>query len=495
LAIIASTAVYLASRLIGLGTDILNSDGARWYRRSSNFLSALYNGNLIETYQHYQPGVTLMWIRSFVEDAVWRLQDLFGRSHWYMENYIYFSHIHTITKVFLTLILCILFIYQVILVKRLFGSKTAVIYSFLIAVEPYVIGIDRWFHLTSLESYLSFSAFLSILYWSRLRKEGKKSTKALIISGIFIGLSVLSKVTGIVTVVPIFAVIVHTHFSNIKNKLLKSLLADSGVFALSVLVAVFALFPALWQNSAFVIGRIVTAVTRASDLERSFSFANLFQDFLYYPRILLFKVSPVIILLLITGLFYGVKKKKVSISSELLHNLIYFSVFYLLLSVSSKKIDRYCLEFIFPVLLFVSVFISGLKKRLLAYILVAVTFVYTYMWMNNYPVFSGFYSPVFGGQEKAIKMGLYDNSGEYFAQAAFYLNRYEKVKVFIPDNFESFKFFSRNEMAMNPMEADYALISLDTERQVAPTYFCGPVEKAFGPRFEDPVVFIYRCSK
>ena len=130
-------AIFLFTRLVGLGDDILNSDGARWYIRSSNFLAALKEENYAETYQHYQPGVTLMWVRAFVEDTSGSLRSFLNRPQWYLENYGYFPHIHKVTKSVLVILLSVVLLYQIILIRNLFGQKIALFFGALVAFEPY----------------------------------------------------------------------------------------------------------------------------------------------------------------------------------------------------------------------------------------------------------------------------------------------------------------------------------------------------------------------
>ncbi len=61
--------LFFAIRLAGLGNDISNTDVCRWHKRSQNFLSAVKSGNFEDTYQHYQPGVTLIWVNAFVKQV------------------------------------------------------------------------------------------------------------------------------------------------------------------------------------------------------------------------------------------------------------------------------------------------------------------------------------------------------------------------------------------------------------------------------------------
>ncbi|PIS22507.1 hypothetical protein COT50_01610, partial [candidate division WWE3 bacterium CG08_land_8_20_14_0_20_41_10] len=186
-------ALFLSVRFCGLGSDMLNSDGARWYRRSENFLQAIKVGDFASTYQHYQPGITLMWINSVTKKVVWETQDLFKMPRWSLENAQDFPKIHAVSKTVLVGILSCLLIYQMILITKISSLKVALIYGFLVSIEPYLIGIDRWFHLTSLESYFAFSAFLTYLY--SLTRGSKLPTIA---TGAFVALSTLSKLTGFV---------------------------------------------------------------------------------------------------------------------------------------------------------------------------------------------------------------------------------------------------------------------------------------------------------
>lgn len=54
--------LFLATRFFGLGSDVVNPDATNWHVRAEQFVVGLKHGQLERTYQHYQPGVTLMWI-------------------------------------------------------------------------------------------------------------------------------------------------------------------------------------------------------------------------------------------------------------------------------------------------------------------------------------------------------------------------------------------------------------------------------------------------
>ena len=159
--------IFLVTRVVGLGNDISNTDAYRWHKRSQNFLAAVKSGDFKSTYQHYQPGVTIMWINAFVKQVSFTTQYhvLGNDSPKTLENADWYPFIHGISKAVLVLVLAALLLLQVSLIYHLFGENSAFLYGFLISVEPYLIGIDRWFHLTSLETYFGFTSFLYLLYW------------------------------------------------------------------------------------------------------------------------------------------------------------------------------------------------------------------------------------------------------------------------------------------------------------------------------------------
>ena len=90
----------------------------------------------------------------------------------------------------------VLFAFQFALINRLFGKEAALAYTFYLALEPYFIGINRWFHLTSFEVFFSFTAFLLVLQWYFGDKKGYKN---FIFSAIMIGVGLLSKMTVLIT--------------------------------------------------------------------------------------------------------------------------------------------------------------------------------------------------------------------------------------------------------------------------------------------------------
>src|SRR3989344_6213753 len=54
--------VFFSTRIPRLQNDEINPDAVNWHYRSEQFVVGLKHNLLEKTYQHYHPGVTLMWI-------------------------------------------------------------------------------------------------------------------------------------------------------------------------------------------------------------------------------------------------------------------------------------------------------------------------------------------------------------------------------------------------------------------------------------------------
>lgn len=482
------SSLFIALRLPGLGTDMLNSDGARWHRRSERFMQAIKTGDFASTYQHYQPGVTLMWLNSATKKVIWEVQDVFQLPRWSLENAQDFPNIHAVSKTVLVLVLSALLLYQMAVVSKVASLKVALIYGLLVSTEPYLIGIDRWFHLTSLESYFAFSAFLTFLYALNVNQ-----IRIYFLAGVLASLSVLSKLTGFVVLpLMIFMKTVHAYYA--KN--IKRSVVFIGALILGSIVTFILLFPALWVDFFNVVQKLTDAVVGAVESDTRAQFFKPPFSYIYYPVILAYKLSPTALFAFLGSLVVFVRhlKRKEIAQGRLV--LAYLLTFLLILTIATKKIDRYALALVQPILLFISVYLARLKARWLMAIFVLQIILSGFGYYKHFPAISSYYSPLFGGSKTALSLGVYENSGEYFAQSAFYLNSLGRVDVYVPDNYESFKYFYYGTTLRDfSPSAKYAVTSVDFDRinpRVIPG--CSDLVKTFGPKFSIPAVYIYACQ-
>ena len=467
--------VFLLTRLVGLGYDMSNSDAARWHRRSENFLTALKHQNFAKTYQHYQPGVTLMWLNAITKQSVALVQTDPQKT---LENADWFPIIDGISKAVIIFVLAGLLAVQVYVIAKIYTVKVALLYGFFLAVEPYMIGIDRWFHLTALETYTAFCAFLLLLYWSE-----KRTKKLLVLSAVFLALSILSKLTSFI-LLPLFLVIIFD---------LEKKFKPAALYIGVILLTLFLVFPAFWADGLQVLQKFFLAVTNAvgNDIRAQELSGPL--RILFYPVLLAFKLSP---LTLVAGFLAFTKYKELFASSKTKLLLIYLVFYFIVMSIPDKKIDRYALVFISPLLLLISVYLATLQQKVVTVIAALSLLFLVYVIYVFHPIYSAYYSPIFGGTREAINLGVYDNSGEYFAQAAFYLNSKGRNNyTFIPDNIESFSYYYKGFLQREfDSKTTYIVRSHDIDRKEVIEPNCPTLDKTFGTK-EAAVIYVFTCQK
>lgn len=472
-------ALFLSLRIFGLGSDITNSDAIRWHRRSTNFLNALKQNEYELTYQHYQPGVTLMWLNSVVKHVSLKYQETYQDEVLTLEHAGYYPKIHRTSKIVMVSTLGVLFVIQYFAISKLFNKNTASYYALLISIEPYLIGVDRWFHLTSFETFFAFTAFLLLLLWKEFGKIASLYSSAFL----FV-LAVYSKLTAIVITLPLLVI-----FKTAKKKLkpTKSFL----IFGVTSLILFFILLPALWVEPGIVLDKFYNAVINAvgSDV-RIDQLSPIARNF-FYPLILGFKMSPFVLALTVAGLFNikGYLKHK---SLRLV--LVYLGTYFVTLSLADKKIDRYALALFPPLILIASYHLQTLKKLTqVTFLTLSITFT---IWLVSvhHPVYSSYYSPLFGGGTEAINLGVFENSGEYFAQAAEYLNnKGGRPLVAVPNNIDSFAFYYSGPVTTISADGDYIVWSHDIDRKVAPVYMGCVIETDFSVQ-DFTYLYIYNCT-
>ncbi|KKS03119.1 MAG: hypothetical protein UU64_C0006G0029 [candidate division WWE3 bacterium GW2011_GWF2_41_45] len=470
--------LFLLPRVFLLGTDISNSDALRWHRRSDNFLQALKNQNFEKTYQRYHPGVTAMWAGAVSEQILNEYQKLKGDEIATLENAEFYPVLHALSKLVLIAILAFCFALQIYLVSKLFGSKTALLFGIIISTEPYFIGINRWFHLSSMEAMFSLNVLLLLMYFIQTNK-----LRFIVLSGFFAGLGLLTKMTVSITIAFSFSYILYRVFRN-KTKF------NAAVFyVISICVTVLVLFPALWVKPMFVFWSMYSAIVNAVFEDIRGELLTLPQKLFYYPIILLFKMSPVV---LIIGVYSIINTFKRVTSKEFVLG-VYLVFLVTFLTITDQKIDRYSIA-LFPFwILLVANTLSKLKPRILTVLLSI--HVATFIWATSvyYPVYSAFINPLFG-HKFVLNAGFYENSGEYFSEAAFYLNiKGRNIRTHVPNNIESFKPYYKGKLTGLLDDADYVVYSLDFDRKSFPAIKDCKIDKYFGNRLYKPVA-VYACN-
>jgi 4-amino-4-deoxy-L-arabinose transferase-like glycosyltransferase len=354
------------------------------------------------------------------------------------------------------------------------------------ALEPYLVGIDRWFHLTSLEAYFGFTAILFLLVWVKDKKD-----KNLIFSGIFYALAILSKVSALL-ILPIFLLVVLIEGRK-NSPEAGDVVKNFSLFFLATLATGLILFPSLVVDFMGTLENIFNGTKNVSIGQSTYPLVTGWQRIFFYDLILLFKLSPITIILFLYSLLQIEKIRKDIYLSVVLLGFVFYYIF---LSFFPKKIDRYIIA-MFPYILLLASYsltqMRTIQKRIFLFLIIAYIVFVSYLY---YPVYSSYYSPLFGGAPKAIEIGLYDNSGEYFSDAAFYLNdKGRNTKVWVPNGVISFQPYFKGKLVKSLTDKpNYVVVSYDSSRKQLQNYGCEEKEKSFGSKEYD-IVHIYKCSQ
>ncbi|MFA6982166.1 MAG: glycosyltransferase family 39 protein [Patescibacteria group bacterium] len=399
-------AFFLLSRGIYLDRDEINPDGVNWHYRSEQFIVGLKSGDFAKTYQHYHPGVTLMWIVGPVVELIkqidpdQRIYDQFN-----------IPMFHFYSKLALISVQLVLTLFAMYLLSKILGKKLAYLSMLLLSVEPFFLGNSRILHMDVLLTlFLIISLLLSYLNLKHFSIGGA------ILSGLFLALSFLTKSVAIGGV----AFVIAMNF--LGRSSLKTFVRSSALTLLSFVFFTFLLFPALW------VAPISTLTSIFSEAERvgirkghdQIVFGEYTSDAgpLFYPLALLMKVSPITLL---GALFFVVVRfikfmKEKACPFRLLKNvsaLWYLGIFYMgyffIMFFPTKKLDRYMLV-IYPFVCVLSVLglsklLSLIRNKVIRGVSTALLVVgLGYPLVSHFPYYFTYTSPVFGSAENAHKV-------------------------------------------------------------------------------------------
>lgn len=416
--IVAFLAAFYLTHLPGLYYDGVNPDSVNWHQRSEQFANGLKYFQLEKTYQHYQPGVTLMWIIGPTVELIKQFYP--GHETYTIES---FPTFHFASRLVLTHVQLVLTGIAFWLLKKFTDWKVAALAVALFTFEPFFVGNSRELHLDVLLTLLMFVGLL-YSFWSLKEFSWKRSALA----GVFLGLSFLTKSIGIGSF--LFAAGFGLAYLW-KQK-------DRGVkYAVSLLLtsllAIVLFFPALWKEPAYVIDQIYDGVSRVGieGGHNQILFGQETRDggWIFYPLVLVLKISPVLLVGLV--LYLAKLKKKLPQLSLTTYLAIFYLGYFVVMSIGSKKIDRYMLPE-YPFLAFVAAqgifaFRGSFKKlwvRVLALVFVGAFLIWPLISLR--PYYFTYTNPLFGNPQF-----VHDN---ILAQKPFGLGVFA-LRDYIYDNF------------------------------------------------------------
>lgn len=397
--------VYFLTRMPFLGKDVINPDAVNWHYRSEQFIVGLKSFQLEKTYQHYHPGVTLMWIIGPTVEVIRQINPEFR-----VYNKDNFILMHTAAKtslLFAQLFLTLLSIYLLnIVLKKVYKNKSFYLAFLSIALftfEPFFLGNSRLLHMDVLLTLFLFCGLIS--FYIGIAQKNKWFT---FISAILISLGVLTKSIGIGAFVYINFYII---FLSILNKNLKQYLQNILIFNLTFFASLFLFFPALLVAPVHTIYSIFDEAERIGIRKGhdQIFFGQSTNDpgLFFYLFVFLLKLSPATLIGAAYYLFFNVVlviKKIKSIKNSLSSFMLFISIFYIgyliVMTISSKKLDRYMIVLwpllsTYAVLGYYAFYVKVSKKIFTLVMSAIIVFFIIYPLITKYPYYFTYSEPLF----------------------------------------------------------------------------------------------------
>lgn len=445
-------------RLYGLGTFV-HSDEMHWIERSTRFICALGRGDLAATFQHHHPGVSAMWGYGLLLWGKYLLAgDPAGLCRMSESGEYDMLSLIPVAALFNVLVTSLTVVAIYLLLRRLWPSL-ALLAGLLVATDPTYLVNSRTVHIDGLlASYMTLSALFLIIYLQDHRRR-----HYLLASGIFGGLAILDKTPALVLVpLAALALAIHHLLSEGEEGGWKSINVPLLAFLLWLLVVVLTfvlLWPALWVEPRLNLARLWEVTEWA--MESPHEIGNFFlgrpvddPGWLYYPVQAAFRLTPltlpffllslVLFCLLALGrlepppLLRGASSHRGLLEAMSLA-LLYVLAYGLMVSLGSKKLERYLLP-IFPLVdilaaMGILAFLGwvgrllgpDLKRRLLIGAASGLILLLSTSWLRLAPYYSAYFNPLVGGAALAPKV-LLIGGGEGLDLAARYLDSKDKAK-------------------------------------------------------------------
>ncbi len=419
---------FLLTRIPRLYNDTINPDGVNWHYRSQQFINGLKYGQFEKTYQHYHPGVTLMWITGIPVEIT---KHIIGQKDYTHLNFQTFDFVAKLSDVLVQLGLSVLAIF--LLSKVLSFVQSTLVIS-LFTFEPFFVGNSRLYHMDVLLALFILNALL----FAYLYVINKKLIFGAL-TGLFLAFSFLTKSIGIGVFVYVFFTLIILQF--VKGKF-HARPQNLLIVAASFVFFTFLFFPALWVRPVFYLNEIFSESERVGVRgghtqiimgEETESAGPAF-----YLLVLAMKVSPLIWLGMLLNLS-RIKniKKDFNLKDTAFTVFLFLAVFclgyILVMTFPTKKLDRYLIP-VYPFLAYTAFwgfeyFFRHFKKYLAVLFLMAVVFIVLPL-ISFYPYYFTYTSPLFGSPENANKLlaqkpfgvGVYDLK-------TFILSKYGEKKL------------------------------------------------------------------
>lgn len=425
-------------------------DEVDWLYVTARFYHALQTQEYENTYQIEHPAVTLMWLgtigfeRVFSDSVEYRSGYISGINKFHTDllregtspiEILVAGRLFTILAVTLGLLAAYL------LAAQMLGHAHAAFGFLLIGLDVFFVGLSRLLHMDGLLAVLFLLTILSFLLYSIFQA----SRVYLILSGVGLGLSMLTKTPAVFLV---FFVLAYQIVEGFKKKQVIPQARTFFIWSIVGLVVFILLWPAMWVAPVNTIQKIIQLMQFYLDQGHvSLLFFNGLVDngagfpWYYYPLTFLWRTTPVVMLGLVGGLVGYFRRwgifERVEVRKTAIVLCLAAILFMAFLQTGAKKFDRYIIpSYLFLDLLaglgwlaVIEQMINLISRRLkpgttTSLKIIALVLVVGFQalpLLRTTPYYLTYYNPWMGGPKKAPEVMMI-GWGEGLDQAARYLN-------------------------------------------------------------------------
>lgn len=517
LAVLLVACSVLLPRLFELDRFV-TVDEPEWLFQSGNFYYALGQRDYAQTYRREHPGVVTMW--AGVAAYQWLYPEYRGLGQGYlptseMQDY-FFSigqdplHLLKTARIMMVLVTTIILSLAFVYARRLFGLGAALCGSLLLAFDPFHTALTRLLHLDGMESnfvLLSLLALLAYLYLGRKWYD-------LVVTASAGGLATITKSPGVFI---FFFIALWSMLLYLQQRLNKKqpnfwlqVLRPGLAFGLLAYLTITLVWPAMWNDPFGTLQGMFGGAFRYAVIGHG---ANYFNGHIFRPGIISWRDAPLyylvcwlwrstpltlfgLLLAFITALkrlppFDDHQRRQAALAL-----LVFPFIFLLFMTLGGKKLDRYMMPIIPPLLLLAGLgwhaaagWLKGKmgvsRQEWAARIVLALVIIAQLgNALPHFPYYLSYYNPLLGGAKKAPQVMLI-GWGEGLDLAAAYLNQKEGAQdmlVLSTISYGSTSFFFAGESQqmfrfdekINPRkqaildQVDYALVYVNSWQRTPP---------------------------
>lgn len=363
-------AISWLARLAAYGRYI-TPDELIWVQRSVQFREALLAGNWTATITSGHPGVTTTWLGALGITLQMWVQPASRTAYTWITHLAYMTpdnmaafdqlaQLLPSARLAVTAVtaLGVVIIFQ--LARHLFDTRTAWLAAGLLALDPFIAGLSGILHVDGLMTTFATIALLTLLLAQFGSVADGARWRLTVAAGIATALALLTKAPSLL-LIPISGLIFLVggwlrhgrSWRSLSGEWLKLGTLWLGAAAITAVL----LFPALWAAGGAAFALITSESNRHIEeaLRPTFFMGQFNFDHgpLFYPVVVAFRASPVVVLGLMAGLVIAVRRRlprdnRTWVAAFL---LLYAVLFLAGITLAAKKFDRYALPALPPLLL------------------------------------------------------------------------------------------------------------------------------------------------